>query len=124
MSIDLQIRHVHNASTPKGEYVVLQATADTNLHYYAVVDSTFNADGSMSNEHRHVYFFPGKEVKKDDYIVLSSGTGTNGAIGIFTNGNSYYEYFWRSDICIWNDGGDNASLIKYYNGNTVAVPAV
>lgn len=125
MSINLRIVKVHNASTPQQEYVVLKATADTNLHYYAVVDATFNDDGSISNEHRHVYFFPRKELKKDEYVVLTSGTGTNGTKGTFTDNTPYYEYFWQSRACIWNDnGGDTASLIKYYNGNSVEVAAV
>lgn len=125
MSVDLQIIKVHNASKPGQEYVILQATADTNLHYYAVIDATFNDDGSLSNEHRHVYFFPRRGLKKGEYVVLTSGTGSNGTVGSFTNGTPYYEYFWQSRACIWNDnGGDTASLIQYYNGNSVGVAAV
>lgn len=122
--MNLRIVRVHNASTPNEEYVTLQATADTNLFYYAVVDATFNEDGSVSNEHRHVYFFPGQSLKKDDWVVLSSGTGVNGTKGKFKSGTPYYEYFWQSKACIWNDGGDNASLIRYTNGNSVAVAPV
>lgn len=122
--MDLEIVRVHNASTPQGEYVVLKATADTNLHRYAVVDATFNPDDSMSNEHRHVYFFPARPLKKGDYIVLSSGTGSNGTKGTFKEGTSYHEYFWQSGNCIWNDSGDYASVIEYANGNTVVVEAI
>lgn len=123
--MNLVISSVHNASTPGKEYVILKAIADTNLHYYAVVDSTFNSDGSMSNEHRHVYFFPAKALKKGDSVVLFSGNGTNGVVKQFTDTEEdYYAYYWKSGSCIWNDTGDNASLIHYSNGNTVKVAAV
>lgn len=123
--MELEIKRVENASTPSKEYVVLQVTEDTNLYYWAVVDSTFNPDGSMSNEHRHVYFFPAKQVKKGDWVVLYSGTGTNGVVKKFNdNDSNYYAYYWQSGSCIWNNTGDNASLIRYGNGNTVKVPAV
>ena len=122
--MELEIHRVQNASTPAGEVVILRALADTNLHYFAVVDATFNADGSMSNEHRHVYFFPRKALKKDEWVVLCSGKGTNGT-GKFRDGESYHLFFWQSGTCIWNNNGaDKASLIKYYNGNTVNAPAV
>lgn len=123
--MELEIKSVHNASTPSGEYVILRATEDTNLYYFAVVDSTFNGDGSMSNEHRHVYFFPAKSIKKGDWVVLYSGTGTNGTIRKFSNSSdSYYAYYWQSGSCIWNNTGDNASLIRYGNGNTIKVAAI
>jgi hypothetical protein len=121
----LEIKRVQNASTPSKEYVVLKANEDTDLHYWAVVDSTFNADGSMSNEYRHIYFFPAKQLKKGEWVVLYSGTGTNGTVKRFSNeGANYYAYYWQSGSCIWNNAGDYASLIRYDNGNTVKVPAI
>lgn len=123
--MELEIKRVKNASSPSKEYVVLQATEDTNLYYWAVVDSTFNPDGSMSNEHRHVYFFPAKQLKKGDWVVLYSGTGTDGAIKKFSDVDAtFYAYYWQSGSCIWNNTGDNASLIRYGNGNTVKVSAI
>jgi hypothetical protein len=123
--MELEIKAVRNGNTPSAEYVILQATEDTNLNLFAVVDSTFNPDGSMSNEHRHVYFFPAKTLKKGDWVLLTTGKGINGTVRQFTDiAEKYYEYFWQSGSCIWNDTGDNASLIRYSNGNTVKVPAI
>jgi len=124
--MSLVITSTKNASTPSGEYIILHATTALNLKNYAVVDRTFNADGSVSNEHRHIFFFPAKELKKDEWVVLYSGTGTNGTPGKFSNtGDTYYAYYWQSGSCIWNnDGRDSASVINYTPGNSMKVAAV
>lgn len=122
--MNLKIQWVKNSSNPNDEYVVLKATAATNLKYYAVVDRTFDADGTVSNEHRHIYFFPARKLAKDEWIVLFSGTGTNGS-DVFTDKTPCYTYYWQSGSCIWNNkGGDTASLIMYNAGNAVTVSPV
>lgn len=72
----------------------------------------------------HVYFFPAQVLEKGDWVVLFSGNGNNAEVKKFADGDAHYAYYWKSGACIWNDAGDNASLIKYSNGNTVKVAAV
>lgn len=124
--MSLKINSVINASTPNGEIVWLQASEKVNLKGYAVVDRTFDTDGSISNEFRHIFVFPKLDLKKDDWIRLSTG---NGKYYTYQNPGNETEtvhcFYWQSDKCVWNNnGGDTASLIKFNLVNSVTVPAV
>jgi len=120
-----EITHVENGATPNEEIVWLKATAPINTKGYAVVDRTFDESGELSNEFRHIYFFPEIILETDQKILLYSGTGKNG-IAKFTNTHKeHYRLFWGSETCVWNDnGGDTATLINFIKVNSKTVPAV
>jgi hypothetical protein len=73
--MSLKIIAVVNGKTPDEEYVRIKAEEDINIKGYAVVDRTFNTDGSHSNAFRHIYVFHKFSVKKDDWIRLHTGKG-------------------------------------------------
>lgn len=112
-----------NASSPAKEYVVLKATGDrNNLQGYAVVDKTFRPDGSQSNTFRHIFIFPNKEVNKGEYVVLWSGRGQ--AMQNVQSGSVYHHFFWNSDTCVWNNSGDQASLIRYDRQDEIRLASI
>lgn len=118
-----KIIKVENGSKPNEEVVWLQASEEFNTKGFAVVDRTFDSNGKVSNEFRHIYVFPEIKLKKDQKVLLHSGTGTN-TIKTFSNtGKEYHQLFWGADSCIWNDnGGDTATLISFIVVNSVEVP--
>jgi len=123
--MSLKIIAVVNGKTPDQEYVRIKAEEDVNAKGYAVVDRTFNTDGSLSNEFRHIYVFHKFSVKKGDWIRLHTGKGnyntsTNDDKTVIT-----HHVYWGSSECAWNNNGeDTASLIKYALINSVKVPAI
>lgn len=126
--MDLELLSVVNSNTPEGEYVRLLANVDVNLHDYAVIDRTFGPSDRVTNEFRHIFPFPSKQVKSGEYIWLHTGVGSNnGEYSRVVQDNKIvvHHFYWKSKTCIWNDkGGDVATLFHYSVVNSVKVPAV
>jgi hypothetical protein len=120
----LKIITVNNSNKADSEYVSLRTDEDINTAGYALVDRTFDANGKVSNEFRHIFVFPNLKIKEGDFVWVHTGKGTyksNPNQGKTTT----HHLYWGSDDCVWNDkGGDIASLITYKLVNSVTVPAV
>lgn len=54
----LQITKVINGDTPSEEKVWIKATSAMNTKGYAIVDRTFDKNGKVTNEFRHIYILP------------------------------------------------------------------
>lgn len=96
----------------KEEYVRLRARLDVNLREYAIVDKTYDKDGNVSNKFRHIYRFPDVTVKMGEFIRLHSGKGRYHRQDN-SNNTVTHHFYWNADENIWNDGGDEVTLIKY-----------
>lgn len=108
-----KIVKIENDSNPGNEYVLLEATGDTNnLDGYAIVDKTFTSPGKESNKFRHIFRFPPKAIAKGELISLRTGKGQPQVVKN-DKGTTIHRYYWNSDECVWNDSGDEAILIKY-----------
>lgn len=122
----LNLHSVVNASKPSEEIVWLEVTADMNIAGYAIIDRTFNLEGNITNEFRHIFLFPNLGVKKGDWIRLITGRGSYTKTPIEKKPNSYiHSLYWGSDICVYNDnGGDTVSLIRYTGIKSEIVQAI
>jgi hypothetical protein len=119
-----EIQRVINGSSPDKELVVLKATAAINTKGFALVDRTFEENGKVSNEFRHIFVFPELELATGETVIVCTGKGKNGMREL-KNGKTFYALYWGSEECVWNDkGGDRASLINFVPINSVIVPAV
>jgi hypothetical protein len=107
--MDLKIISIHEQGKQDAEYIKLQATADCNLKYYMVCDTTYSSPTTISNKLRHQYWFASKEIKKDDYIFLRTGSGTNRSFANNANSTTH-EFFWGLKEPIWNNTGDAGIL--------------
>lgn len=59
------------------ERIVFRATVDIDLGYYLVFIVHVINDTSFSSAPEAVFWFPDKEVKKDDLVVIYTKSGTN-----------------------------------------------
>ena len=120
-----KIISVKNGESPEKEYVYLKATTPVNTKNYALVDFTFDGEGNMTNEFRHIYVFPEIELATGEHVVLCSGNGID-EIKQFKNTEiDYVALHWGVKSCVWNDnGGDKATLIKFDIVNSKDVSAV
>ncbi|MBB2143974.1 hypothetical protein GM921_00625 [Pedobacter sp. LMG 31464] len=117
----LKITNVENGNTPKTEKVRITATKDVNTKGYALVDKTFDQNGKLSNEFRHIYIFPALDIKKGEEIILCTAEGTDEKRKYGNSDSLYQALYWGSDHCIWNADGDQATLIEYAVVNSFKV---
>ena len=123
--MSLTLHSVTNASTPAAEGVWLRASAPVSTLGYAVVDRTFNPDGSPSNEFRHLYLFGDVAIAQGEWIRLETGSGTYRKAPADQAGQVVHYFYWGSGNCVWNDsGGDTAALIRYATVTTKPVSSV
>jgi hypothetical protein len=119
-----EIQEVINGSKPENEFVIFAAIGDFNTKGFALVDRTFDEDGRLSNEFRHIYVFPEVKLKAGDRIVLCTGAGEDGTKKL-PNGTKFHGLYWGAKECVWNDkGGDTATLISFALVNSKTVPPV
>jgi hypothetical protein len=122
--MSLTIYSVKNSNNPDDEIVRFQTSKRINLKGYALVDRTFDADGDISNEFRHIFIFPDLEVQPGEFVRLYTGKGEYKK-GNHSNGHVIHYLYWNAEECVWNDkGGDTATLIKYTVIDSEAVPPI
>jgi hypothetical protein len=64
--MSLKIHIIVNGRLASQQYVWLKTTESLNLEGNAVVDRNFTSNGQLSNEFRHIFVFPDKNIEKDD----------------------------------------------------------
>ena len=104
----------------KEEVIWLKAIEDCTLSQYLILDTTYTDDSHISNEHRHIYWFPPKAVKSGDWIKLLTHNGTNTKY-LNTAGTTTYVFYWGLGSNVWNNKGDAATLIEINNRKTSRV---
>jgi hypothetical protein len=113
----LELTKVNNRGDQTKEYVSLRVTADANLEYYLLTDTTYTDDTHISNKLRHLYWFSKTAVKKGDFIWLYTGKGTNTNRGNDTQTTTHI-FYWNLAEPVWNDDGDCAVLFEVNTWNS------
>ncbi|SRR5260221_3624226 len=100
------------------ELIWLKVLEDCNLDHYLVMDTTYADDSHISNEHRHIYWFPPKDVEMGDWIKLYTHSGRN---TVFTNDDETktHVFYWGLGSNVWNNSGDAAVLFEVNTWHTV-----
>lgn len=92
------------------ECVWLSVSEDiASLSYYVLCDTTYTDDNHISNELRHVFWFPKKEVKKGDWVRLMTKDGTSTSSSN-DKGSMTHTLYWKLGRTVWNKDGDAALL--------------
>lgn len=107
----LQIRFVKDRGDIKNERIILKALGDTNVGSYIISDTTYYSENEISNELRHVFWIPDKEVEEGDLVVVYSKSGKNKTVKN-KSGNSTHFFYWGLDRTVWNRDGDAAVLFS------------
>jgi len=108
--MSLEIVNIQKHGTASEEYILLKATKTINVNNYAIVDRTFNEDGSVSNIFKHFFRFPSQQVKEGEYVSLRTSKGTY-KYDKLSDGSPVHRFYWGSDAPIWNDG----NVVKFRN---------
>ena len=88
------------------ERVALLCSKDADIGDYLIMDDTYDSKGNLSNIFRHVFKFPKQLIKKGEWVILMTGTGSYS----FKDANHFFHVGSKSDI--WNDKHDAVTLIK------------
>jgi|SRR6266850_3913409 len=119
--MNLEIHSVQDKGQLETERLWLKVTDDiSNLAYYAVADTTYTDEGSISNELRHIYWFPSSTAKKGDWLCLYSKNGTDSS-GTNNEGSTTHTFFWNLGRTVWNKGKDQALLFELKTWTSKAV---
>ena len=117
----LKIKSVVDYGTHSSERVELVVTADCNLKYYMLTDTTYTSENTISNKMRHMHWFYSKDVISGDEVVLYTKKGTAKTESIKNGNNTRYIIFWGLDSYIWNNSGDAALLFEINTWKTTKV---
>ncbi|WP_144172780.1 hypothetical protein [Pseudomonas sp. Kh13] len=112
----VKIDHVHGHGDASEERVLLSVVDDCNMKYYMVADTSFTADGRISNKHRHVHWFQSVAVKKGERISLHTKPGAYQTT--VSGGVKWHHFYFGLKTPIWNDDGDAAVLFEVNNWKT------
>lgn len=115
------MRHVRHAGDLERERLVLIVEADDDIGHYVIFDTTYNADGSVSNRMRHPYWFPDYAVAATDLIVLYTKSG-NDRSRVNEDGTRTHFFYRNLDRSIWNRTGDCAVLLDIRGWDVLRIP--
>ncbi|GLO25451.1 hypothetical protein [Pseudomonas putida] len=121
--MELKLWGARSQGDASKEYLIIKVLKDCNLNKFIVCDRTFGSDGSASNKHRHVYFFPSFEVKEGDYVWLYTRPGVYFK-GETKDGSTGHGFCWGLNSSVWNESGDRAHLVKVSGIEVLDIPAV
>lgn len=108
---NIKIKYILEGGIANKERLVLKVTGPDNIGLYFVFITTETKPGYISSFPKQTYWFPDREVKSGDTVVLYSGNGTNSQ-KVNADGSTTYFYYWGLAKTVWNSGNDTAALLK------------
>jgi hypothetical protein len=122
----IRINNVPQGTTPaeklQDEYVVIKnlGTDSVRMAGWQLWDTTYTADGRISNLYRHKYVFPeflsnGQAWRVDpgELVFLITGPGLDIYIpSIPSVQNPQFHFHWGKSQQVWNNAGDIACLLR------------
>lgn len=109
--MDVRITGVHGHGAASKEYVQMRVDRDCDIGDYVLADTTYIAPDQISNELRHMFWFPNKQVKAGDTIILRTGSGKHTEERM-DDGSTKHRFYWQLGSAVWNDTGDAAVLLR------------
>lgn len=106
----LKIEYVADRSHADKERLVLRVRASTDVGDYILIQSDFQGDSVTTATH-HTYWFPYKEVKSDDLVVLYTKNGRSNE-KVLPDGKCVHFFYWGLDEPIWS-GEDRAPVLLH-----------
>lgn len=115
----INIFTISDAGIPNQERLVLKVWGFDNLGNYIVFNTQKSILGGFSSSPKNVFWFPDKNVKIGDLIVLYTKKGVPSQ-SINKDGSTTHFYFWGQEKTLWNNNFDGAVIIRAENWNFAA----
>ena len=98
----LEILQIKGNSDKEKERVIFKVLQTCNLGSYIVALSQELSDGIYSSRINNVFWFPDKEVKENDLVVLYTKLGSQNSI-VNENGTTTHFIYWGLDNTLTSD---------------------
>lgn len=115
--MNVEIRSIKDAGDLENERLVLKVLKDCDIGRFLTFDTTYTDDGKVSNLVRHPYWFPDKEVKAGDLVVVYTKSGRQSQ-KVNDNGTTSHFLYRGLDRTIWNQARDCAVVLEISDWKT------
>ncbi|MBI4132823.1 MAG: hypothetical protein HY473_01920 [Candidatus Sungbacteria bacterium] len=107
----LKIKGIEDAGVLDKERAVFKASADEDVGHYIVFKTKKSGETKVSSRPSLTFWFPDREIKKDDLVVLYSKGGVNTST-TNTKGATSHFFYWGQNSPIWNHSNDAVVLLS------------
>ena len=105
----LKITNIREKGDLNKERIVMQVEAPGNVGEFVINQCGFS-EGSVTNIIHRSYWFPDRDVKEGDFVVLYTKHGTNSEKP-FKDVTSHF-FYWGIGSAIWNTD-DRSAVLMY-----------
>ncbi len=113
--MNIKIKNIVDAKDLEKERIVFNVIADDFLGAYLVFKSKKTGEKTISSALQNPYWFPDKEVKKGDLVVLYTKSGTDTEKKNEDGSTTYFFYMHNLKIPLWNNSDDVVVLSQLEN---------
>ena len=106
----LKISEIENKGVAENERIILKVLESDNVGQYVIFKTKKLADDRVSSRPSDVFWFQNKEVKKGDWVVIYTKSGTYKSI-INEKGNTSHFFYWDKKEPLWKDSIDIPILL-------------
>lgn len=110
----VKVQSIKDRGDLKNERLVLKALGDCDIGMFFVFDTTYSSDGNISNLVRHPYWFPDKEIRAGDLVVLYTKEGRESQ-KLNKNGTTSHFFYRGIERTVWNKEEDCAVIFEIAN---------
>ena len=114
--MEIKIRSFADAGSPMKDRLILDVLSDADIGEYLVLYSEASSDGGATAGQHAAYWFPDKNVKAGDVVVLYSKSGTNSEKKL-EDGRVAHFFYWGCKSPMWGEHGWGAVLMQAKNWN-------
>ena len=107
--MNIKLKSIADRGNSQKERLVIRVLQDTNVGYYLVLCTGYS-DGQVNTGITSTYWFPDKEVKAGDLIVLYSKSGTTNE-KVLESGSKAHFFYWGQSQSLWSSANRGVVLL-------------
>jgi hypothetical protein len=100
----LRISSFADAGQADKERLIIKAESDTDIGDYLVMASSISSSGGATAGRKTAYWFPDKDVKAGDLVVLYSKSGTQSEKKLQSGATAHFFYWGLETPPQWSAG--------------------
>ena len=99
--MNIKFRSIADSGVPAKERLILKVLSDVDVGEFVVFRATAR-DGIVTTGVKTVFWFPDKEVKAGDLVVLYTKKGAQSE-NLLEGGNRAHFFYWGISGTLWDD---------------------